>query len=102
MVGADDAGEVFLFSARNATSRTAVQNLLYKISRHPKGRAGLLPIVRLDTTTFWNKKFNRDQPKPELRIVGWVDGDGDRSRDGNAKVPPASTNNAAFNDSIEF
>jgi hypothetical protein len=102
MVSTDDAGEVFLFSARNATSRTAVKNLLYKVSRHPKGRRGLLPIVRLDTTTFWNKKFNREQPKPDLKIVGWVDGDGDRSRDGNALVPKAGTTDAFFNDSIEF
>jgi hypothetical protein len=98
----DDGGEMYSFVARNKVSLIAAQALLGKFLFHPKAKQGMYPIIRLESASYLNKKFGTVKPKPVLKVVGWVNRDGDRSRDGNAPMPKAGATEAIFNDSVEF
>jgi hypothetical protein len=110
LIARDEAGDLYQFVARNKVSIVAVRQLLGRYRTHPRGKAGMLPVIKLSAVDYFNKRFNSEKPKPVLGIVGWV------SRDGGSAVPasvpapsgtptaPASLPNPSdeFNDSIPW
>lgn len=97
LIARDDSGDLYQFVARNKVSIIAVQQLLGRYKHHPRGKAGALPVIKLGSVDYYNKKFKVDKPKPVLGIVDWV------TRDG-APADPKSLPKAPheFNDSIPY
>ena len=87
IVSTDDSGEVFELTSRSTTSRFAIQALIDRYGRHPQRRKGKLPLIKLVDTTYFNKKFGRDMPKPLDQIVGWVDGDDPVTKPATPQLP---------------
>jgi hypothetical protein len=91
-----DAGrEPFALVMRGVTAMNAVQSLLARYRYHPKAKQGLYPVIRLDSGTYLNKRFNGRLPKPVLSIVDWVTKDG-------APPPPPAPLAGELNDQISF
>jgi hypothetical protein len=93
----NEGGELFIFVARSVTAMNTVEGLLNRVRLHPKARAGMLPVIKLMSGSFQNKKFNKIQPKPLLPITGWVNADGTP-----AESPGAPKLKAAPDDEIAF
>jgi hypothetical protein len=68
----DPGAELYVYISRGTVAMNAVSNLLGRWRYHPKRREGLVPVVRIKNSQYFNKRFNGDRPKPELTIVGWV------------------------------
>jgi hypothetical protein len=91
----DAGGELFVYVARGSVALNSVADLLGRWRRHPKRRAGLIPVLRLENGTYPSKKFGGLKPKPLLSIIGWVTKDG-------SPLPPPPPLSAEMNDSLDF
>ena len=68
----DPGGELFVYVARGIVAMLSVESLLGRWRHSPRRREGLVPVVKVDNGTYWNKRFNADRPKPIMTIVRWV------------------------------
>ena len=97
----DPGGELFVYVARGIVAMLSVEGLLGRWRHSPRRREGLVPIVKVDNGTYWNKRFNADRPKPIMTIVRWV------TKTGAPPSLPASSaikeiEKPPFNDSVGF
>jgi hypothetical protein len=99
----DEGGELYVLVARGVVAMNSVRSLLGRWWRHPKRRAGLIPVIKVKNATYFSKRFNADRPKPEYPFVTWV------TKTGAPLPPPAPTSlprqeneKPPFNDSIGF
>ena len=97
----DPGGELFVYVARGIVAMLSVESLLGRWRHSPRRREGLVPIVKVDNGTYWNKRFNADRPKPIMTIVRWV------TKTGAPPSLPASSaikeiEKPPFNDSVGF
>jgi hypothetical protein len=75
--GRGAGGELYGLVAMGPVAINAVRRLLTTWRIHPNRRAGYVPIVRLCRGTSVDKKRgNVKHPKPEPKIVDWVNPDG--------------------------
>jgi hypothetical protein len=81
----DPGGELFVYVARGIVAMLSVESLLGRWRHSPRRREGLVPVVKVDNGTYWNKRFNADRPKPIMTIVRWV------TKTGTPPPPPASS-----------
>lgn len=98
IVTADDASELYLYVARGVVALNAVDGLLGRWRHHPKRKQGLVPIVQINNSTYYSKKFGCDRPKPEFRITGWVAED-DAPPQAHAQIAPPAND---MDDTIPF
>jgi hypothetical protein len=68
----DAGGELYVLVARGSVAMNSVSALLGRWRLHPKRQEGLVPIIQIKNSTYFNKRFNENKPKPEYWIVGWV------------------------------
>jgi hypothetical protein len=95
IISCDGADELFIYVARGVVALNAVDGLLGRWRHHPKRKQGFVPIIQINNSTYYSKKFGCDRPKPEFRITGWVAED--------APPPEAPAQIAApFNDEVPF
>jgi len=92
LIGRGNGGDLHNFVARNAVSLIAVRQLFGRYRYHPKGRAGLYPVIKLGVVSYFNKRFNVEKPKPVLGIVDWVMPDG---------TPPTSNSPPKASDELD-
>jgi hypothetical protein len=100
IVATDDSGGIYELTSRSLTCLYAFRGLLDRYGKHPQRRKGLLPLITLSSTTYFNRKLNADKPKPVYKIVGWVEKDGSAP----AKKPDLITSGSAagLNDDLPF
>jgi hypothetical protein len=91
----DAGGELFLYVARGKVANYSVSDLLGRWRHHPKRQAGLIPLIRIENGTYYNKRFGGLKPKPLLPIVGWVTKAG-------VAPPPSTAIGVEMNDEIPF
>jgi hypothetical protein len=68
----DAGGELYVLVSRGPVAMTSVENLLGRWRHHPKRKEGFIPVIRIKNSSYWNKKYKRNQPKPEYVFVTWV------------------------------
>ena len=76
IVATDASGAIYELTSRSLTSKYAFRGLIDRYGKHPQRRKGLVPLITLETGTYFNKNLNADKPKPVYKIVGWVEKDG--------------------------
>jgi hypothetical protein len=72
----DNAGALCCFSSMNVSGCDALSKLLEVYMRPGADRGGKCPVIRITTTSYFNKTYNRDVFKPLFEIVGWEYWDG--------------------------
>jgi hypothetical protein len=90
-------GTVYELTSRSPTALFAIKGLLDRAHKHPQRAKGLVPIVTMRITTYFNKNQGRDMYKPAYQITGWCTKDGSTP----AKKPD-SISSGPFNDQIPF
>ena len=65
----DAPGELLTFATNSVGGRTAIADLCGIYNRSP--RNGLLPIIEIRTSSFYNKKTRSDTFVPVLKLVSW-------------------------------
>jgi hypothetical protein len=80
----DPGGELFVYVARGIVAMLSVESLLGRWRHNPRRQEGLVPVVKVENGTYWNKRFNADRPKPIMTITRWV------TKTGAPPPPPAS------------
>lgn len=101
IVATDTSGAIYELTSRSLTSKIAFRGLIDRYGKHPQRRKGLLPLITLETGTYFNKGLNADKPKPVYKIVGWVEKDGSAP----AKKPDLISSGGAaagLNDDLPF
>jgi hypothetical protein len=73
----DEGGEVYCYIARGIVAMNSAADLLGRWRFHPKRKAGLLPVIKVISSTYPSKKFGGRRPKPMLVIDSWVTPDGE-------------------------
>jgi hypothetical protein len=102
LIARDDSGDLYQFVARNKVSIIAVCQLLGRYKHHPRGKAGMLPVIKIGTVKYFNKKFNVEKPKPVLGIVDWVSRDGSSPVSAPQLKAEVAQAHAEFEDEIPF
>jgi hypothetical protein len=87
-------GEIFALVARGVVAMGSVRKLLGQWRWNPRRKDGLRPIVKVESGTYYSKRFNGNRPKPKLTIVDWVNHDGSSIT--------AEQQHDEFNDSVPF
>jgi hypothetical protein len=95
MLDSGEDGELFIFTARNAVSRIAVQALLGRCLRHSKYLDGLCPIIKIGKGAYFNKKLKVNKPKPVMAVIGWSNPDG-------TATAPKPAPKPEFNDDVPY
>jgi hypothetical protein len=68
-----DAGkEIFCYVARGVVAMGATADLLGRYRCHPNRKAGLVPVIRIESGSYPSKRFGGRKPKPMLPIDDWV------------------------------
>ena len=101
IVATDASGAIYELTSRSLTSKYAFRGLIDRYGKHPQRRKGLVPLITLETGTYFNKNLNADKPKPVYKIVGWVEKDGGAP----AKKPDLISSGGAaagLNDDLPF
>jgi hypothetical protein len=75
LISYDGAEIPYLFVARNKVSIIAIRGLIGLWRRHPRGKAGMLPIIEPKSGTYPHKTLKVDKPKPDLIVMDWVNAD---------------------------
>ncbi len=96
----DEGGETFIYVARGPVQMNSVSDLLGRWRWHPKRRAGLIPVISVESGTYPSKRFGGLKPKPVLRIVDWVTATGAPAEALPAPAKPALKQE--MNDEIPF
>jgi len=89
----DEGRELYVLVARGQVAMNSVEFLLGRWRRHPKRLQGMIPIIRIVNSSYWSKKYQRNQPKPEYPFVTWVTLTG-------APPPPPVPLSVEMNDAI--
>jgi len=89
----DEGRELYVLVARGLVAMNSVEFLLGRWRRHPKRLQGMIPIIRIVNSSYWSKKYQRNQPKPEYPFVTWVTKTG-------APPPPPVPLSVEMNDAI--
>ena len=89
----DEGGELYVLVARGPVAMNSVEFLLGRWRRHSKRLQGLIPIIRIENSSYFSKRFQKNQPKPEYPFVTWVTKTG-------APPPPPVPLSVEMNDAI--
>ena len=76
----------FEFSTSSQGGCRAIEELKSQTRKMRRRKTGALPVVRLDSSTFYSKRHRTDVVKPLLTVVSWVDADGNPYRESNVKA----------------
>jgi hypothetical protein len=68
----DAGGELYVYIARGIVAVNSAGDLLGRWRYHPKRAAGGIPVIRIESGTYFSKKFSGRKPKPVLKIADWV------------------------------
>jgi hypothetical protein len=93
----DSGGELYVYVARGVVAMNSAGDLLGRWRYHPKRKAGLVPVIHIESGTYPSKRFGGRKPKPVLKIDDWVTRTGE--------PPPAiakSSLSEELNDSIDY
>ena len=94
IVSTDEGGEIYELTSRSPTSKNAFRALLNRYGRHPQRHKGMVPLIKLVDSTYFNKRLGTDKPKPDYKIVGWIAKDAPAAKPAKPELP--------FDDSIPF
>lgn len=89
-------GAIFELTSRSLTAIYAFRALLDRYGRHPQRRKKLLPLIKLQIGTYFNKTLGTNKPKPIYQITGWCQKDGSAP----ATKPDPISSGYPFNDEI--
>jgi hypothetical protein len=94
----DAGGELYVLVSRGVVAMNSAESLLGRWRSHSKRKLGFTPIIRIVNSSYFNKKFQRNSPKPEYPFVDWLSPDGTLA---SAKPPlPPLPLGAEMNDQI--